>query len=146
MIASSPTQPSLLTYLISPMRGHRLTHQSDHFFIQEELGELWVDEPAFGHQPALLADRPETPDPGQYDSTHNPSGEGDDNDEDTASQLGSDPGGSTSDETDISVWSNLSSTAECHWHRNCTLWGERTRARQEFQHPRNQCISFPLFR
>ena len=118
VIASCPTW---LSQLITPTRGCGLTHRADHFFIQEQLRDLQVNEPAFGHQPALLADRLEIPDPGQYDSTHDPDGEGDDNDEDTTSQLGGDPGVSTGNETNVSGWSNQSPTTECDCCRNHTL-------------------------
>ena len=38
-----------------------------------------------------------------------------------------------------------SSAERCH-QRNCAMQRERTRARREFQRPKNRRLSFPLFR
>ena len=119
-----------------------MTRQADCFFIQEQLRDLWVNEPAFGHQPALLGDRPETPDPEQYDSTHNADGQGEDKDEDTTIKLGGDLGA----RANVLGQSNWSSTTKCHHNRNHALQKECTRARHEFWHQWNRHISFPLFR
>ena len=81
---------------------------------------MWIIEPAFGQWPALLEDRPESPDQAQYDSIHDLDGEGND-DEDAASQLGPNNGLRTSDETDASGQLNPSSTAECCHQRKNTL-------------------------
>ena len=45
-----------------------MTRQADQFFMQQQLKELNLDEPAFAHHPALLGSRPGTPEHEQFDS------------------------------------------------------------------------------
>ena len=42
-------------------RGCGMTRQANQFFMQQQLREVNLDEPAFAHCPALLGARPETP-------------------------------------------------------------------------------------
>ena len=53
-LAAAPTmkaQPAMPQRL---PRGHGMTRLADQFFVQQQLRELNVDEPAFAHHPALL--------------------------------------------------------------------------------------------
>ena len=45
-----------------------MTRRADQLFMQEQLRDLQITEPAFTHGPALLGSQPETPDQDQYDS------------------------------------------------------------------------------
>ena len=45
-----------------------MTRRADQFFVQQQLKELNLNEPAFVHRPALLGTRPETPEYEQFDS------------------------------------------------------------------------------
>ena len=42
-------------------RGCGMTRQANQFFMQQQLREMNLDEPAFLHHPALLGTRQETP-------------------------------------------------------------------------------------
>ena len=59
--------------LVTPQRlprGRGTTRQVDQFFMQQQLKELNLDEPAFEHCPTLLSTRPGTPEHEQFDSAH----------------------------------------------------------------------------
>ena len=45
-----------------------MTRRADQFFLQQQLRELNLDEPAFAQCPALLGARPETPEYEHFDS------------------------------------------------------------------------------
>ena len=47
-----------------------MTRRADKFFVQQQLKELNLDEPAFVHRPALLGARLGTPEHKQFDSAH----------------------------------------------------------------------------
>ena len=49
-------------------RGHGLTRWADQSFVQQQLREVNLNEPAFAHHPALLGTWPETPEYEQFDS------------------------------------------------------------------------------
>ena len=56
--------PTVKAQLAMPQRsptGCGMTRQADQFFMQQQLRELNLDEPAFAHCPGLLGARPETP-------------------------------------------------------------------------------------
>ena len=69
VIASSPVWRSHPTMLNMSPRGCSMTWQADCLFIQEQLQDLQITKPAFPYHPALLDNRPETPDPEQHDFT-----------------------------------------------------------------------------
>ena len=45
-----------------------MTRRADQFFVQQQLKESNLDEPAFVHHPALLGARPGTPEQEQFNS------------------------------------------------------------------------------
>ena len=47
-----------------------MTRRADQFFMQQQLKELNLDEPAFVHCPALLGAQPGTPEHEQFNSAH----------------------------------------------------------------------------
>ena len=51
-------------------RGHGMTRRADQFFMQQQLRELNLDEPAFAHHPALLGTQLETPEYERFNSAH----------------------------------------------------------------------------
>ena len=49
--------PAVKAQLVMPQRspwGQGMTRQADQFFVQQQLKELNLDEPAFEHRPTLL--------------------------------------------------------------------------------------------
>ena len=46
-----------------------MMRQADQFFMQQQLREMRINEPAFAHCLALLGAHPETPEQEQFDST-----------------------------------------------------------------------------
>ena len=96
-LAAAPTtkaQPAM------PQRLPRecgMTRRANQFFVQQQLRELNLDEPAFVHCPALLGARPETPEYEQFDSTREDTKE---DEGDTTSTLDAELNASTGEEMD----------------------------------------------
>ena len=91
----------------------------------------------------LLGTQPESPEHEQFDSAREDAKE---EDSEATSALDTEPEASTGEETDASGHLAQTSSAErCH-RRNCAMRRERTRARREFQRPKNRHLSFLLFR
>ena len=93
--------------------------------------------------PTLLGAQPESPEREQFDSTQE---DAEEEDGEATSALDAELDASTGEETDASWYlARVSSAERCH-RRNRAMRRERTRARREFQRPKNRCLSFPLFR
>ena len=145
VIASLTVWKSHLATLDMFLRGCCMTWWADRLFVQQQLRDLQVAEPAFLHCPALLDDRPKTLDLEQYDSTQDCEGDNDD-EGDALSQLNADLDASKGEEMDTSGHLHWLLMAEGHHQRNHALCRECNQAQQEFCKPQNHRISFPLFR
>ena len=115
---------------------------ADRYFVQQQLGEMNLEESAFAQCPALLGAQPESPKCEQFDSAWEDAEE----DGKATSTLDAKLDTSTGEETDASGRPAQMPSAEWHRRRNRTMRRERTRARREFRRPKNRCLSFPLFR
>ena len=123
-------------------RGQGMTRRADRYFIQQQLGDMNLEESTFAQRPTLLGAQPESPGHKQFDSAR----EDVEEDGKTVSALDAELDASTGEETDASGRPARSPSAErCH-RRNHTMRRECTRARGEFRRPKNRCLSFPLFR
>ena len=143
VIASLPVWKSCLATPEMSPRGWGMTQQTDPLFMQEQLRDLQITEPAFPHHPALLGNRPETTDPDQYDSTWE---DVEDDEGDATSQMDVNLDASIGEETDTSLHLHCSLSADrCRW-KNHALHRECNCAQQEFSKPQNCWLSFPLFR
>ena len=102
-------------------RGQGLTRQVDQSFIQEQLRDLHITEPAFVHCPALFGTHPETPDQEQYNSAWEDAKE---DEGDITSALDAELDASTGEEMDASGHSRCSVLAYRHHQRNCAMQRE----------------------
>ena len=124
-------------------RGQGMTRWADQFFVQQQFKEMNFNEPAFVQHPALLGARPETPEYEQFDSAWEDAKEDEGN---ATSVLDAELNVSMGKEMDASGRPHHTPSADrCCW-RNHALQRECNWARQEFQRPQNQRLSFPLFR
>ena len=116
--------------------------RADQYFVQQQLGEMNLEESAFTQCPTLLGTQLESPKREQFDSTW------EDTEEDgkATSALDAKLDASTGEETDTSGHPAQSPSAEQCCQRNRTMHRERTRAQREFWRPKNRRLSFPLFR
>ena len=119
-----------------------MTRQADRYFVQQQLGDMNLEESAFAQHPTLLGAQPESPGHKQFDSAR----EDVEEDGKAASALDAELDASTGEETDASGHAARSPSAERRRRRNRAMRRERTRARREFRRPKNRCLSFPLFR
>ena len=89
-----------------------MTQQADRLFMQEQLRDLWITEPAFPHCPSILGDWLEILDQEQYDSAQE---DAEDDKGDATSQLDVDLDASNGKDTDASG------------HLHCSLLADRCR-------------------
>ena len=80
-------------------RGQGMTRWADQFFVQQQLKEMNLDEPAFAQCPALLGTHPQTPEYEQFNSTQE---DAEEDEGDVTSTLDAKLYVSTGEETDIS--------------------------------------------
>ena len=116
--------------------------RADRYFIQQQLGDMNLEESTFAQRPTLLGAQPESPGHEQFDSAREDVKE----DGEAASALDAELDASTGEETDVSGPPARSPSAVRRRRRNCAMRRERTHARKEFRRPKNRCLSFPLFR
>ena len=120
-----------------------MTRRADQYFVQQQLGEMNLEESAFTQRPTLLGAQPESPKHEEFDSAREDTKE---EDGEATSALDAELDTSTGEETDASGHPARTSSAErCH-RRNHAMRRERTRVRREFRRPKNRCLSFPLSR
>ena len=119
-----------------------MTRRADQYFVQQQLGDMNLEEPAFAQHPTLLGAQPESPGHEQFDSAL----EDVEEDGKAASALNTELNVSTGEETDTSGHAARLPSAERHRRRNCTMRRECTHERREFRRPKNRRLSFPLFR
>ena len=116
---------------------------ADRYFIQQQLGEMNLEESTFAQHPTLLGTQPESPEREQFDSAQE---DAEEEDSKATSALDAKLDASTAEETDTSGHPARTSSAERCRQRNHTMRRERTRVRREFRRPKNRCLSFPLSR
>ena len=119
-----------------------MTRRADRYFVQQQLGEMNLEESAFAQHPTLLGAQPESPEHKQFDSAWEDAKEEDGK---ATSALDAKLDASTGEERDASGRPARTSSAERHCRRNRTMHREHTQVRREFQRPKNRCLSFPLF-
>ena len=115
-----------------------MTRRADRYFVQQQLGDMNLEESAFAQRPTLLGAQPESPRHEQFNSARE--------DVEAASALDAKLDASTGKETDASGHPARSPSAERSCRRNHAMHRERTRVRREFRRPKNRRLSFPLFR
>ena len=120
-------------------RGRGMMRRADRYFVQQQLGEMNLEESAFAQHPTLLGTQPESPEHEQFDSAREDAEE----DSEAASALDTELDASTGEETDASGRPARMPSAEHRHRRNRAMRRERTR---EFRRPKNRRLSFPLFR
>ena len=118
-----------------------MTRQADRYFVQQQLGEMNLEESAFAQRPTLLGTQPESPEREQFDSAREDAEE----DGEAASALDAELDTSTGKETDASGRPAWMPSAERRRQRNRAMHRERTHVRREFRRPKNRRLSFPLF-
>ena len=119
-----------------------MTRRADRYFVQQQLGDMNLEESALVQRPTLLGTQPESPGCEQFDSAR----EDVEEDCEAASALDAELDASTDEETDASGCAARSPSAERCCRRNCAMRRERARVRREFRRPKNRRLSFPLFR
>ena len=119
-----------------------MLRQADRYFVQQQLGEMNLEESTFAQRPTLLGAQPESPECEQFDSTQEDAKEEDGK---ATSALDAELDASMGEETDASERPARMSSAEQHHRRNGAMHRECTRVRREFQRPENRRLSFPLF-
>ena len=123
-------------------RGRGMMRQADRYFVQQQLGEMNLEESTFAQCPTLLGTQPESPEHEQFNSTRE---DAEEEDGKATSILDAELDTSTGEETDASGHLARMPSAERHCRRNHAMCRERTRARREFRRPKNRRLSFPLF-
>ena len=118
-----------------------MTRRADRYFVQQQLGDMNLEESAFAQRPTLLGAQPKSSGREQFNSAR----EDVEEDGEAASALDAKLDASTGKETDASGCAAQSPSAEQCRRRNRAMRRERTRARREFRRPKNRCLSFPLF-
>ena len=119
-----------------------MTRQADRYFMQQQLREMNLDEPAFAQRPTLLGAQPESPEHEQFDSARE---DAEEEEGEATSALDAELDASTGEETDASGCPARMPSAEGHHRRNRALGREHTRVRRELWRPKNRRLSFPLF-
>ena len=120
-----------------------MTRRADRYFVQQQLGEMNLEESAFAQCPTLLGTQPESPECEQFDSTRE---DAEEEDGEVTSALDAELDASTGEETDASGHLARTPSAEWRHRRNRAMRRECTRVRREFRRPKNTHLSFPLFR
>ena len=95
-------------------RGRGMTRRAHQYFIQQQLGEMNLEESAFAQRPTLLGTQPESPEREQFDSAREDAKE----DGKAASALDAELDTSTGKETDASRRPARMSSAERRCRRN----------------------------
>ena len=119
-----------------------MTRRADRYFVQQQLGDMNLEESAFAQRPTLLGAQLESPGHEQFNSAWEDVKE----DSEAASALDTELDTSTGKETDASGHPAQSPSAEQRRRRNHAMRRERTHARREFRRPKNRRLNFPLFR
>ena len=105
-------------------RGRGMMRRADQYFVQQQLGDMNLEESAFAQCPILLGAQPESPGCEQFDSAREDFKE----DGKAASALDAELDTSTGEETDASGHPARSPSAEWRHRRNHAMHRECTRA------------------
>ena len=105
-------------------RGRGMMRRADQYFIQQQLGEMNLEESAFAQRPTLLGTQLESPECEQFDSTREDAEE----DSEATSALDAELDASTGEETDTSGHPAQMPSAERCRRRNRAMRRECTRA------------------
>ena len=105
-------------------RGRGMTRWADRYFVQQQLGDMNLEESAFAQHPTLLGAQPESPGHEQFDSAREDVKE----DGEAASALDAELDASTGEETDASGRLARLPSAEWRHQRKRAMRRERTRA------------------
>ena len=119
-----------------------MTRQADRYFVQQQLGEMNLEESAFAQHPTLLGAQLDSPEREQFDSARE---DAEEEDGEATSALDAELDASTGEETDTSGRPARMPSAERRHQRNRAMRRECTRVRREFWRPKNRRLSFPLF-
>ena len=103
-------------------QGRGMTRRADRYFIQQQLGEMNLEESTFAQHPTLLGAQPESPEREQFDSAREDTKE----DGKATSALDTELDASTGKEMDTSGHPARSPSAERHCQRNRTMRRECT--------------------
>ena len=102
-----------------------MMRRADRYFIQQQLGEMNLEESAFTQRPTLLGAQPESPKREQFDSVRE---DAEEEDGKAASALDTELDASMGEEMDASGHPARTSSAERRCQRNRAMRRERTRA------------------
>ena len=105
-------------------RGRDMMRRADQYFIQQQLGEMNLEESAFAQRPTLLGTQPQSPKREQFDSAWEDAEE----DSEAATTFDAELDASTGEETDTSGHPAQTPSAERHHRRNRVMRRERTHA------------------
>ena len=122
-------------------RGRGMTRWANRYFVQQQLGDMNLEQSAFPQRPTLLGAQPESPRHEQFDSAL----EDIEEDGEATSALDTELDASTGEERDASGHAARSPSAKRRCRRNHAMHRERTRAGREFWRPKIRRLSFPLF-
>ena len=103
-------------------QGRSMMRRADRYFVQQQLGEMNLEESAFAQCPTLLGTQPESPEREQFDSAREDAKE----DGKAASALDAKLNASTGEETDASGHPAQMPSAEQCRRRNRTMCRGRT--------------------
>ena len=104
-------------------RGRGMTRRANRYFIQQQLGEMNLEESAFAQRPTLLGTQLESPEHEQFDSAREDTEEEDGK---AISALDTELDASTGEETDASGHPAWMSSTEWCCQRNRAMCRERT--------------------
>ena len=104
-------------------RGRGMMRRADRYFVQQQLGEMNLEESTFAQHPTLLGAQPESPEREQFDSAREDTKE---EDGEAASTLDAELDASTGEETDASGRPAQTPSAEQRRRRNRAMCRERT--------------------
>ena len=117
-----------------------MTGRADLYFVQQQLREMNLEEPAFAQHPTLLGTQPVSPQRETFDSAQEDAKE---EDGETTSTLDVKLDASTGEEMDASGFLARMPSAERHCRRNRPMRRERTQAQREFRRPKVDASVFP---
>ena len=103
-----------------------MTRRADRYFVQQQLGEMNLEESAFAQCPTLLGAQPESPEHEQFDSTWEDAKE---EDGEATSALDIELDASTGEEMDASGHLAQTPSAEWRHRRNRAMRREHTRVK-----------------
>ena len=130
------TAPAAKARLATPQRsprGQGMMRGADQYFVQQQLGDMNLEESAFAQRPTLLGAQLESPECEQFDSAWE---DAEEEDGKVTSTLDAKLNASTGEETDASGRPTRMPSAEPRCQRNRTMHRERTLHEGNFGGPR----------